>query len=49
MIRTGLFKYVKFDMIETYHKAGWMIVDDFFGCLHGNYAVIMWRCDCAHE
>ena len=46
MIRTGTFAYVKLHQIEAYHKAGWMIVDDMRGFHHGDYAVVMWKCDC---
>ena len=46
MIRTGTFAYVKLHQIEAYHKAGWMIVDDMRGLHHGEYAVVMWKCNC---
>lgn len=46
MIRTGQFRYVKHDKIEEMHRAGWMVVDDFDGCTHGFFAVLMWRCGC---
>lgn len=46
MIRTGLFRYVTPSQIDAYHRAGWMVVSDLFGCHHGVYAVLMWRCEC---
>jgi hypothetical protein len=45
MVRTGLFKYVIYELVDEHHKAGWMIVSDLF-CHHGFYAVLMWKCDC---
>lgn len=45
-VRTGWFRYVTYSQIDNYHRAGWMIVADFTGTHHGQYALIMWRCDC---
>ena len=46
MIRGGTFRYIKIDLIDEFHRLGWMIVSDMRHCHHGEYAVIMWRCDC---
>ena len=45
MIRTGLFRYVRYDDIDTYHKQGWLIVANL-GKPHSLYSVLMWHCDC---
>lgn len=45
MTRTGLFKYVVYDKIDEFHRAGWMVVGDL-GPPHNNYSVLMWKCDC---
>jgi hypothetical protein len=45
MTHTGAFHYVRWDDIETFHKRGWMVIADL-GHPHGQYAVLMWRCDC---
>jgi hypothetical protein len=45
MIRTGLFKYVRYDDIDAYHKQGWLIVANL-GKPHSLYSVLMWHCDC---
>jgi hypothetical protein len=45
MIRTGTFAYVTYKQVELFHLMGWMVVSDL-GPTHGQYAVLMWRCDC---
>ena len=48
MIRTGNFRYVSHFAIDAMHKRGWMVVADL-GPTHGNWSVLMWRCDCWGE
>lgn len=45
MIRTGIFKYVRWAAIDAHHRAGWMVVGDL-GPTHGTWSVLMWRCGC---
>lgn len=45
MIRTGTFRYVRWNNVEAYLKAGWMAVADL-GPVHGRWSVLMWRCEC---
>jgi len=45
LIRTGLFRYVRYDDIDTYHKQGWLIVANL-DKPHSLYSVLMWHCDC---
>lgn len=45
MIRTGTFSYVPWDNIEDHHRKGWMVVADL-GLTHGQFSVLMWRCEC---
>jgi hypothetical protein len=42
-VRTGLFRYVRHQDIERYHKLGWMVVADL-GAPHCHYSVLAWRC-----
>lgn len=44
-VRTGIFRYVGYAVIEEYHQRGWMVVADV-GPVHGHYSVLMWRCEC---
>ncbi len=46
MIRTGTYRYVRLDDVLDHLKAGWMEVPGLAGTCHGQYAVLMWRCDC---
>lgn len=46
-IRTGLFQYVRTADIDQFHRDGWMVVDTLGDIHHGEYAALMWRCDCA--
>ncbi len=45
MTRTGLFRYVRHDQIEAFHRLGWMVSADL-GPTHGAWSVLMWRCEC---
>lgn len=45
MIHTGLLRYVRYPDIDSYHRLGWMVVADL-GPTHGQWSVLMWRCDC---
>jgi len=45
MIRTGLFRYVRHDKIFEMMAAGWMLACGL-GPTHGEWSVLMWRCDC---
>lgn len=45
MSRTGTFRYVRWQDIDTMHRAGWMVVADL-GVPHGAYSCLMWQCDC---
>jgi hypothetical protein len=44
-IRTGNFRYVAYHLVDDYHRKGWMVVAHL-GATHGQYAVLMWKCDC---
>lgn len=44
-VRTGLFRFVPWDQLDSYHRRGWMAVADL-GLTHGFWSVLMWRCDC---
>lgn len=44
-IRTGLFRYVRHESVEAYHREGWMVVADL-GPTHGRWSCLMWHCDC---
>ncbi|MFD2248977.1 hypothetical protein FHS82_001094 [Pseudochelatococcus lubricantis] len=37
----GTYQYVPFSMAPARLEAGWVIADDFSGCHHGDYAVLM--------
>lgn len=45
MIRTGLFRYVRWGDLDRYHREGWMVVGDL-GPVHGEWSVLMWHCEC---
>ena len=45
MIRTGTFRYVRHGDVAAFMRGGWMVVDDL-GPVHGEWSVLMWRCDC---
>jgi hypothetical protein len=45
MIRTGLFRYVRWHLVDSYAKRGWMIAGDL-GDTHGQWSALMWHCDC---
>lgn len=45
MIRTGQFRYARWDALEPLLKAGWMVVGDL-GPVHGFWSVLLWKCDC---
>jgi len=45
VIRTGQFRYVRYQDIQAREQAGWMVVADL-GPVHGEYSVLMWCCDC---
>lgn len=45
MTRSGLFRYVRHEDIDAYHRRGWTVVADL-GPVHGQWSVLMWRCDC---
>ena len=45
MIRTGLFRYVRHQDAYAFMQRGWMIVGDL-GPTHGQWAVLMWHCEC---
>ena len=44
-VRTGTYRYVRWDRIDEFHRLGWMVVADL-GPTHGHWSVLMWRCDC---
>lgn len=44
-VRTGLFRYVRHERIWDMMREGWMVVADL-GATHGQWSVLMWRCDC---
>lgn len=48
MTRTGQFRYVRWQDVDAFHRDGWMVVADL-GVPHGEYAVLMWRCDCGDD
>jgi len=35
------FRYVRHADIPKWEAQGWIVVDDFSGCHHGEYAVLM--------
>jgi hypothetical protein len=43
--RTGLFRFVRHHDVDSFHRSGWMIVDDL-GAHHGRWSVLMWHCEC---
>lgn len=43
--RTGWFRFVRWPDLDGMHRAGWM-VSATLGLPHGEYACLMWRCDC---
>lgn len=45
MIRTGTFRYARFQDLEKFLQAGWMVVADL-GPTHGQWSCLIWRCDC---
>ncbi len=45
MIRTGTFHFVRHANVDAFHRRGWMVVGDL-GPIHGQWSVLMWRCDC---
>ena len=48
MIQTGLFRYVRWQDVEQYHRLGWMMVAHL-GPTHGMWSVLMWHCGCNGE
>lgn len=48
MTRTGNFRYVRHDKVDAMHRIGWMVVAHL-GPTHGQWSVLMWRCDCPEE
>lgn len=47
-VRTGLFRYVRHQDIDHYHKLGWMVVADL-GAPHSQYSVLAWHCGCVEK
>lgn len=45
MIRTGTFQFVRHGDVETFLLRGWMVAG-YLGRTHGQWSVLMWRCDC---
>jgi hypothetical protein len=45
MTRVGLFRFVRHEQVDHFHRSGWMIVDDL-GDHHGRWSCLMWHCDC---
>lgn len=41
MTRTGLFRYVRWQDIDAFHRRGWMVITDL-----GPWSVLMWHCEC---
>lgn len=48
MIRTGWFRYVRHADVWDRMREGWMVASDL-GATHGQWSVLMWRCDCFGE
>jgi hypothetical protein len=44
MIRTGLFRYVRYPDMAAYCARGWMFIAPI-----GPWSCLMWRCDCGGE
>lgn len=44
MIRTGTYRYVVWQLVETYANAGWIL-----GVPASEYSAIMWACSCNQE
>ncbi len=39
--------YVRHTQIDGYLREGWMVLDTFADCYHGQFAVLMgWPCEC---
>ena len=45
MVRTGLFRYVRWKDVDAFMAKGWMMVSEL-GPVHGAWSVLMWHCDC---
>lgn len=45
-MREGLFRFVRHEDVDAYHRRGWMIDCADLGPVHGAWSVLMWRCDC---
>lgn len=45
IIRTGLFRYVRLQDVDTFYRYGWMWVADL-GIPHNQWSVLMWHCEC---
>jgi hypothetical protein len=45
MIRTGAFRYIRFQDLPAFQKKGWMMVADL-GFHHGAWSCLCWHCEC---
>lgn len=43
------YRYVRIAHVARFIASGWMVADDFAGCHHGRYSVLMRACACNPE
>jgi hypothetical protein len=44
-VRTGLFRYCRWQDLPARERAGWMFVADL-GATHGVWSCLIWHCEC---